>query len=126
MNYISYEVKEIMLKIDMEFKKGILFIRLEGTLNRETKDKFYNEVIALVLKDGIKLIVVNLDRVNSIDLDGIRALMELNDIVNENKGRTTLCSLTNNDVKSSLRESRCSDLFYEASNELTALGVMKL
>lgn len=115
-----------MLKINMEFKKGILFIRLEGTLNRETKEKFYNEVIALVLKDGIKLIVVNLDRVNSIDLDGIRALMELNDIVNENKGRTTLCSLTNNDVKSSLRESRCSDLFYEASNELTALGVMKL
>lgn len=115
-----------MLNIDMEFKKGILFIRLEGILNKNTKDKFNNEVVALVLKDGIKMIVVNLDRVISIDYEGIKCLMDLNKIVDDNNGRATICSLTNNEVKSYIRESNCSNLYYEASNELTALGVMKL
>lgn len=115
-----------MLKINMEFKKGILFIRLEGTLNKNTKEQFNNEVIALVLKDGINMIVVNLDKVNEIDLEGIKCLNELNDIVNNNKGKTTICSLTNNEVKTRLREHNSNNLFYETSNELTALGVMKL
>lgn len=115
-----------MLKIDMEFKKGILFIRLEGILNKSTKDKFNNEVVALVLKDGIRMIVVNLDKVNSIDYEGIICLMDLNKIVDDNNGRATMCNLTNNNVKSIIRESNCSDLYYETSNELTALGVMKL
>ena len=111
-----------MLDINMEFKKGILFIRLEGTLDRNTKDKFNNEVIALVLKDGVRMIVVNLDKVDLIDYEGIN----LNKIVDDNNGRSAICSLTNNKVKSVIRESSCSDLYYEASNELTALGVMKL
>ncbi len=115
-----------MLKIDMEFKKGILFIRLEGSLNKDTVEKFNNEVIALVLKDEIKLIVVNLDKVISIDLKGIKALTQLNEIVKNNNGRTTLCSISNKKVKSSLHENKYNNLFYEASNELTALGVMKI
>lgn len=115
-----------MLDINMEFKKGILFIRLEGTLDRNTKDKFNNEVIALVLKDGVRMIVVNLDKVDLIDYEGIKCLDNLNKIVDDNNGRSAICSLTNNKVKSVIRESSCSDLYYEASNELTALGVMKL
>lgn len=115
-----------MLKIDMEFKKGILFVRLEGSLNKNNIEKFNNSVIPVVLKHGLKYVVVNLDKVNSIDIKGIESLMELNEIVSKWEGKTTLCSLTNKEVKTSLRNSDYNSMFYETSNELTALGVMKL
>lgn len=115
-----------MLKIEMEFKKGILFVRLEGSLNKRNIEKFNNEVIPVVLKHGLKYVVINLDKVNAIDTNGIESLMELNEIVSEFDGKTTLCSLTNSNVKMSLRESDYNNLFYETSNELTALGVMRL
>ncbi len=125
MNYINAEVNN-MLKIDMEFKKGILFIRLDGSLNKRNIEKFSNEVIPVILKHGLKYVVVNLDKVNTIDVNGIESLMELNEIVSNLNGKTTLCSLTSKDVKTKLKESDYNDKFFETSNELTALGVMKL
>ena len=41
-------------------------------------------------------------------------------------GKTTLCSLTNREVKNILNKSEYNNTFYETSNELTALGVMKI
>ena len=115
-----------MLKIEMEFKKGIFFIRLSGMLTQNNVDKFINECVPVVLKHGIKYVVINLDKVNAIDLKGIEALMKINDIVRQNMGRTTLCSMTNKEVKNIIRKSNYNNSFFETSNELTALGVMKL
>lgn len=115
-----------MLKVDMEFKKGIFFVRLEGSLNKTTTEKFSNEVFPVILKYGLKYIVVNLDKVNIIDEKGIETLMELNEIVSKWKGKTTLCSLTNKKVKTIIKESMYNTLFYETNNELTALGEMRL
>ena len=115
-----------MLKIDMEFKKGILFVRLEGSLNKKNVEKFNADVIPVILKHGLKYVVVNLDKVNAIDIEGIESLMELNEIVRTLEGKTTLCSLTSKQVKNCLKESDYNNLFYETSNELTALGVMKI
>ena len=53
-----------MLKINMEFSKGILWIRLDGILNKTTSNTFDDEVIPVILKHGIKYVVVNLDKVN--------------------------------------------------------------
>ena len=55
-----------MLKINMEFSKGILWIRLDGILNKTTSNTFDDEVIPVILKHGIKYVVVNLDKVNVI------------------------------------------------------------
>ena len=101
-----------MFKIDMEFKKGIFFIRLEGTLTKSNVNEFIEECIPVILKHGIKYVVVNLDKVNAIDLKGIEALMEINDVVRANNGIIKEYDYNNN--------------FFETSNELTALGVMKL
>lgn len=115
-----------MFKIDMEFKKGIFFIRLEGTLTKEHTKEFIEECIPVILKHGIKYVVINLDKVNKLDLKGIEALMEINDIVSSNNGKTTLCSLSNKEVKNIIKEYDYNNEFYETSNELTALGVMNL
>lgn len=114
-----------MLKIEMEFKKGIFFIRLEGLLTKNNVNKFIDESIPIILKHGIKYVVINLDKVNAIDLKGIEALMQINEVVRENKGKTTLCSLTNKEVKEIIKEYD-NNCFYETSNELTAIGVMKI
>ena len=115
-----------MFKIDMEFKKGIFFIRLEGTLTKSNVNEFIEECIPVILKHGIKYVVVNLDKVNVIDLKGIESLISLNEVVRSMNGKTTLCSLSNREVKNILNKSEYNNTFYETSNELTALGVMKI
>ncbi len=114
-----------MLKINMEFKKGVLFIRLDGSLDNISIDKFNNEVLSLVLNNGLKQIVVNLDKVYNIDEKGIDGLLNLSEIVSSFNGKTTLCSLTNKKVKSLINKINTFN-FYESQNELTALGVMKI
>lgn len=115
-----------MLEINMEYKKGILFIRLYGELTKLTISTFEEDVIPVILKHGIKYIVINLDKLNKIDLKGIEALMNLNEIINNLNGKATLCSLSNENVRKKLREKEYISNFYETSNELTALGVMKI
>ena len=115
-----------MLNIYMEFIRGILFCRLEGSLTVNSISKFENSIIPVVLNHGIKYIVVNLEKVNIIDTKGIESLMKLNYITMKNKGKTTLCSIINEQVKKALHEYDLSYDFYETNNELTALGVIKL
>ena len=115
-----------MLKTNLEFKKGILFIRLEGNLNKKTIEQFDNEVLAVVLSNKLKYVVVNLDQIYEIDEKGVDGLMELNDIVYNFNGITTLCNLTNRNVKKIIKENDFTNNFYEVANELTALKVMNL
>ena len=114
-----------MLKINMEFKRGILFIRLDGSLDNKTIDKFDNEVLSLILNNGLKNIVINFDKVYNIDKKGIDELINLSEIVSGLNGKATLCSITNKEVKRLINNHNTFD-FYETQNELTALGVMKI
>lgn len=115
-----------MLEINMEFTKGILWIRLKGVLNKKTSETFEEEVIPVILKHGIKYVVINLDKLNLIDVKGIETLMSLNEVIHNLNGKTTLCSLTNKEVKDILNRKEYVCEFYETSNELTALEVMKI
>lgn len=115
-----------MLKIKMEFKKGILFIRLDGILNKRTKEKFDNEVLSIVLINKLKYIVVNLEGVYEVDEKGVDALKELNDIIYNFHGKGAICNLTNNKVKNTIKEKNYENSFYEYDNELKALGMIKI
>lgn len=115
-----------MLKIKMEFKKGILFIRLEGILNKKTIEKFDSEVLSVVLTNKLKYIVVNLDQVYEVDEIGVDGLKELNDIIYNFKGKGALCSLSNSKVKRQIREYDYTNNFYEFENELNALGMIRI
>lgn len=115
-----------MLKIELEFRKGILFVRLDGELNKYTVNNFDEEVVPVILKHGIKRIVINLDRLNTIDINGINRLINVNEITRNLNGRTIICSISSNEVKEKLKDKEYVSKFYETSNELTALGVMKI
>ena len=65
-----------MLGINMEFRKGILFVRLKGVLDRYTLQNFKNEVSDLIKTKGIKYLVMNLNHLDYIDDVGMKQLLK--------------------------------------------------
>lgn len=114
------------MKIKMEFKRGILFIRLTGKLENNNVNYFEEEVLPVLLLQNIKYIVLNFDEVTSIDSKGINSLDKLNDIVSSYNGKTSLCSLTSIDVRNKITENSIYSKFYETTNELSALELFKI
>lgn len=66
-----------MLKVLMEFRKGILFVRLYGSLNGETLETFKLEVKEVIINSGIRFVVLNVDSLESISEDGVKEIKSL-------------------------------------------------
>lgn len=66
-----------MLNINYEFRKGIFFIRLFGSLNKETYYKKEDELEGLITENKFKYIVLNTNYLNDIDLDGLNYLTKI-------------------------------------------------
>jgi len=71
----------------MEFRKGILFIRLKGDLNKNT--------IKGVIDDDFKYIVLNIDNMYSIDSYSIKYLNKLYKSVEGDDGKMIICDKFN-------------------------------
>lgn len=91
-----------MLDIELEFYKGILFVRLGGCLNKNNISKFKNEVLSFIKKTGIRNIVFNLTNLNELDLDGEVGLYNSYKASYINNGNTLLCGLNDEISKSKL------------------------
>lgn len=115
-----------MLDINIEFRKGILFIRLEGILNYETVYKLNEEVLNTIKTNGIKYIVFNLENLYYIDMDGIKAIMNHYNLVNSYNGKSLICGISSSLVKNRIKQSNILDYLSETSNELSALKLINL
>lgn len=82
-----------MLKMDLEYEGGILFIRLKGTLNRRVSYKINNYLSPTLKKHKIKNIIYNLRELKSIDESGIDAILNTKCIMRRNKGKIYLCEV---------------------------------
>ena len=105
-----------MLRINMEYRKGILFVRLKGNLNANTAPKFEEYAIPIIKDYGIKYVVYNLSELNSLDAHGESALIKGG---NEAKGNDGKVLIVNNRVNSILD-------YDNVSNELVALDLLKV
>ena len=76
-----------MLKTNMEFSKGILFIRLKGDLNKNT--------IKGIIDRDFKCIVLNIDNMYSIDSYSIEYINKLYKIINNTNGKMVICDKFN-------------------------------
>lgn len=82
-----------MLKINLEFRKGVLFIRLNGSLNdKESLDNINN----LINEIGFKYIVFNVDNLKCIDLDGIKCILNYQKLLLNKHGKLLLCESEKN------------------------------
>ena len=115
-----------LLDINLEFCKGILFIRLKGILNKNTVNKLKDEVNSLVKENGIRNLVFNISELESIDCYGINALLNNYELCKINHGQSLVCGINNNLVKHRINNSRLLKYMYETSDELSALNVINL
>ncbi len=115
-----------LLDIDIEFTKGILFIRLSGVLDKRTINKFKEEVNNLIMENGIRNIVFNISSLQSIDCYGINTLLNNYELCRNNNGKSLVCGLCNNLVKHRINNSRLLNYMYETSDELSAINIINL
>lgn len=110
-----------MLKMDMEYEVGILFIRLKGILNRRVSYKINNYLVPVISKHKIKYVIFNLGNLKSIDESGVDAILNTKCVVKRNKGKIYLCEV-NSEV--SLKVKRLH--IRKTSSELTALKLIEV
>lgn len=114
-----------MLEINMEFRKGILFIRLNGELTKNTAWKLNQEVTDLVKETGIRNIVFNVENLTAIDMKGISTLFYNYELCKNNKGKSMLCGVNHTVVRNRIKNSRLLKYMYETSDELSAFHIFE-
>ena len=75
-----------LLKVLMEFRKGVLFARLYGSLNNDTTDIFEKEVKEVIIKSGIRYVVLNVSNLSEIKESGIKEIKNLRKILKKMDG----------------------------------------
>ncbi len=75
-----------MLKVLMEFRKGILFVRLYGTFDDEDISTFQTKVKEVIIESGIKYVVLNVENLNSISKNGVKEIKTLKKIIKKTEG----------------------------------------
>lgn len=91
-----------MLNMDLEYNKGILFVRLKGNLNRKNSYKLNNYLLPVLLKHKVKYLVYNLYELESVDDAGIDAILNTKCAIKSNKGKICLCEVSK-DIKRFIR-----------------------
>ena len=82
-----------MLDIGMEFRKGILFVRLKGVLNGDTSIQLDNELTSTIDNNGIRYLSINLSELESIDKYGMKVLMKNYLNIRKQDGKVMICGL---------------------------------
>ena len=107
--------------IDIDYKRGILFIRLLGNLTLNNIFKFEEEVIPIVLELTARNVSINLSNVNLID----NSFIKISNIVNRFNGKVVICDI-NNDINDYIKNSDLFDYCFRSKNEKFASGVFSI
>ena len=76
-----------MLKMDLEYVKEILFVRLDGSLTRRSSYKINNYLVPIIKKHQIQNLIYNFKDLKSIDETGIDAILNTKLLIKKNKGK---------------------------------------
>ncbi len=114
-----------MLKITTEFRNGILFVRLSGTLNKNTVYKLNKKVTNIVKESGIRNIVFNFSNLKYIDFKGINTIFFNYELCKKNDGKSMFCG-NNEHIRGKLKKSRLINYIYEVCDEISAMKLLNL
>lgn len=99
-----------MLEVTTQISKGIMFIRLEGELNKRTFPIFSQELNYLLYKQGIQFFVLNLKEIDQIDTSALENLQNKLIEIFLSCGSVALCGLT--DILKERMMNQKEHLFY--------------
>lgn len=77
-----------MLRINTEFRKGVLFVRLNGIISDENYLESINDLVEDI---GIKYVVLNIENLKKIDVNSINHIINYNKEILKNKRRLLIC-----------------------------------
>ena len=78
-----------MIDYNVEFTKGVLFIRLFGILNKFNEIEIENDIVDIIKSGGIRYLVFNLEELE-IEED-VEIFKTCEKLVKENNGRMLIC-----------------------------------
>ena len=78
-----------MIDYNVEFTKGVLFIRLFGSINKFNEIEIENDIIDIIKSGGIRYLVFNLENVEIEE--EIELFEKCENIVNDNDGKMLIC-----------------------------------
>lgn len=85
---LNYKRKvSILLKTNMEFRRGILFVRIKGDLNKDT--------VKGIIDRDFKFIVLNIDNMYSIDNYSIKYLNKIYKLYESSNNKFIICDKWN-------------------------------
>lgn len=114
-----------MLNIDLEYKRGILFLRLDGILDKNTSFILKDAIKKIVSKAGIKYLLINFEHLYKIDEYGISSIIDSYNKYLKNNGKLMVCGY-NNEIRSNLEKTRFKDYVLELNNELSAFSLINI
>ena len=82
-----------MLNIDIDVVRGVMFINLEGELNKKTVSLFEDEINYLVYKQGMHLFVFNFNNLNNIEYGMVEYIQNKIIEIFLNCGKVAICGL---------------------------------
>ena len=113
------------MNTEIKFKKGVLFIRINGILVESKIQKFEEEVIPIILGLNSKYVTINLSNVELIDKKGMNSMIKISNIVDKFNGKVAICEI-NNKIKENLKKSDVFDYCFRTKNEKTSIGIFKI
>ena len=102
-----------MVDLNIEFTRGVLFVRLAGILNEVSSMDVEEKVFEIIKDGGIRFVVFN---VKNLEIsDSVKLFDKCQKLLEENDGRMLICG----------NEMSAYDLEY-VSDELSALKLLSI
>lgn len=111
-----------MLDIDMEFKQGILMVRLKGILNGDTSNLLKKDLEVVIKDNGIKYVLLNLKDLSYIDNYGLDVIKKSYEEIVKNNGKLILCGID----KIFDYNVNLTDNLYQISEEVAAYNIVNI
>lgn len=114
-----------MLNTILEYRKGILFVRLDGHLVSSNIKFISSALIPIIERDNLENIVLNMENIEKIDLKGVHFIFYLYEMCKKNKGILMLSNLKE-EIKLKLNKNKVFKYAKEINNELEAFRIGEL
>lgn len=113
------------MSTNIDYRRGVLFIRINGVLVGNKISQFESEVIPIILGLGSRYVTINLYDLELIDRRGINSIIKISNIVSRYDGKLAICEINDN-IKENFRNSDVFEYCFKTKNELTSLGVFTI
>ena len=110
---------------NIEYIKGILFIRINGVLVGNKISKFESEIIPIILGLGSRYVTLNLYKLELIDRRGLESIIKISNIISRYDGKLAICEVNNN-IKENFKNSDIYDYCFKTKDELSSCEVFKI